>query len=143
MNKKAEAIKRLKMLKILPAVVEEFEEKGIVELSERINGAFPAALYWVTNETYNNDNVSLVKAIKDFEEKFDALVYHVQLSHATFGDVYSFFYVSDCPDEWEADKAMLKDGYAYCYVYNATYPDLSEIGSIGFRSVMGGVERTA
>lgn len=141
MDKKAEAINRMKMLKILPQVIEEFEN-GVLELSEYMHPQFPAVLYWVTNGTYNYEGFSLTEAIKSFEEEYEALVYHVQLSHTGYGDVYSFFYVSNYPEEWEMDRKLLEEGEAYVYACNATEPWCSEIGLIGFKSAMGGIERT-
>lgn len=138
MNKKEEAIRRMKMLHLLDNVIEEFEEKGIVELSEYMGAAFPAVLYWTSNDTYPG----LDEKIREFEEEYNALVYHVQLSHLTFGDCYSFFYVSDDEEEWEADRRLLEDGCPIVYVWNATDEWCSEFGSIGIRPVMGGVERT-
>lgn len=136
-KQKTEAVKRMKMLRLLDNVIEEFEEKGIVELSEYMGPMFPAALYWTSNDTYPG----LDEKIKEFEEKFNALVYHVQLSHLTFGDCYSFFYVSEDEEEWEFDRQLLKEGYPLVYVWNATDPWCSEFGSIGIQSAMGGVAR--
>jgi len=133
--KKAEAISRMKTLGILENVIKEFEEDDVLELSEYMGPMFPAVLYWTSNYA------GLEEAIKEFEEKYDALVYHVQLSHLTFGDCYSFFYVSDHEDEWDFDRADLRAGFPLVYVWNATDPFCSEFGSIGIKPAMGGVER--
>ena len=67
MNKnqqKQEALKRMKLLKLYPNIIKEFEKDGIVNLSE--NGGI---LYWLD---------STQKAIVDhFETENNALVYHV------------------------------------------------------------------
>ena len=135
--KKKEAIERLKTLGILDNVIREFEEEDILELSEYMGPMIPAGLYWTSNYP------GLDERIQKFEETYNAVVYHVQLSHLTFGDCYAFFYVSDYEDEWEYERAGLKEGFPIVYVWNATDPACSEFGSIGIKSVMGGVERTA
>lgn len=74
MNKtqqKQEALKRMKLLKLYPNIVKEFEKDGIVNLSE--NGGF---LYWLDSNQ---------KAIVDrFETENNALVYHVIFYCYTF-----------------------------------------------------------
>ena len=131
---KAEAIKRMKELNILPQVIEEFEKEDKLELSERLNSRFPAALYWTSNYE------GLDEKIKEFEDRFNSLVYHVILTHTEFGDMYAMLYVSKYEEEWEDDWEMLTDEKStYANVWNG---DIEEIGSIGIRPAMGGVERT-
>ena len=96
---------------------------------------FPAVLYYL--DTTEQQMVS------DFEKEYEALVYHVQKVSTDFGDLYSLFYVSSHRSEWKADNDDLADGYAFVYVYNASYPELSEFGSISFEPAMGGVVRTS
>ena len=74
-----------------------------------------------------------------FENTFNSMVYHVQLSHFTFGDCYSFFYVSDYKDEWDSDRYDLSHGFALAYVWNRTDEICSEFGSISFEPKFGGV----
>ena len=60
-KQKTEAITRMKLLKLHPNIIKEFEKDGIVNLSE--NGGF---LYWLTDEQQS--------FVKDFEESHNALV---------------------------------------------------------------------
>ena len=134
---KEEAIKRMKYLNILPQVIEEFEKEDKLELSERTGKEFPAVLYWTSNYK------GLDEKIKAFEERIDALVYHVILNHTEFGDMYAMLYVSKNEAEWEEDWEMLTEEGEYKSAFaNVWNGDIEEMGSIGIKPVMGGVMRT-
>ena len=132
---KLEAIKRLKLLRVLPIVIKDFK-KGIVYYSEYQNKIFNATLYYVSN------NKVYEKVIKKFEEKTGALVYHAQLTHLTFGTCLSLLYVSKDPSERNKDINDLTHGEALAYVDNLSDNDLSEYGYIGVKPSMGGITRT-
>lgn len=136
-KQKAEAIERMKMLNLMDGVIEEFKDKDILELSERMNAMFDACLYWTTNDTYPG----LTEEIKKFEKESKSLVYHVQLTHLEFGDCYAFLYVSPYEEEWETDREDIRLGQPLVYVWNASDPLMSEYGSIGIKPSMGGVAR--
>lgn len=132
---KQEAIKRLKALEVMDDVLTAFVNDDIVYKSEYLNRVFPAVLYHL--------DTTEQQIVSDFEKECEALVYHVQKVSTDFGDLYSLFYVSSERSEWKADNDDLADGYAFVYVYNASYPELSEFGSISFEPAMGGVVRTS
>lgn len=132
---KNEAVKRMKMLNILPQVIKEFKNEGVLEVSERINKDYPAALYWV--KYYDG----LQEAADRFEEDHNALVYHISLTRTEFGNLFSFLYVSHNRDEWANDRVDIRDGEVLAYVWNPTYPENSGFGYIGINPAMGGVER--
>lgn len=132
---KKEAVKRLKMLKVLPEVINEFKE-GVVYYSERQSAMFDGILYWVSNKP------EYEKAVKDFEEKYGALVYHAQLMHTCDGDMLSLLYVGAHQDEWEQEEEDLRNGETLAYVSVMGDPALSEIGFIGIKPMNGGVSRT-
>ena len=134
-EKKQEAIQRLKMMGVDNRMVIKPFKKGKLMLSEYLDEFFPAVLYDANQYTYLMDRISL------FENTFNSMVYHVQLSHFTFGDCYSFFYVSDCKDEWDSDRYDLSHGFALAYVWNRTDEICSEFGSISFEPKFGGVVR--
>lgn len=136
MDKKAEAIKRMKLLKIMPEIIKEFEDNGTLYVSERMSNIFPATLYWATNYE------GLMDKVREFEKEHDSLVYHIQLTHLAFGDCFSFLCVSSYEDEWGMDIAGIKNGECLAYVYNASDPWCSEFGYIGIEPSMGGVSRT-
>lgn len=137
---KKEAEKRIRLLGVMPEVIKAFslpdDKPHRLYYSERGNKTFPAILYWIDNDE------KYVKIVKDFEEEYNALVYHAQLTHFEFGRCLSLFYVSDCEEEWEYDIEDLENKQAVVYTVNLDEPDMSEFGSIGFKPVMGGVERT-
>lgn len=129
---KQEALVRLRTMNLHPNVVNEFEKENLVYYSDPMG-----ILYWVDN------NPEYVKLIKEFEEKYNAYVYHCILSHTQFGELLSMLYVSDYEEEWEDDRQDLKDGYPYAYVSNITDPWCSEIGGIGIKEQWGGLVRVA
>ena len=127
-----EALKRMKTLKMMEEVINNFINEGKVYYSERLDSRFNAILYWVSN------NKELDKKIHKFEKDTGALVYHVQLLHTSIGDMYSFLYVSNNPEEWKMDNEDLKQGQCYVYVWNG---DIEEYGTIGIKPSLGGVVR--
>ena len=129
-QKKIEALERMRTLKLYPNIIKEFEKENVVNMSE--NGGF---LYWLTDEQK--------EIVLDFEAEHDALVYHVIHDFTGFGELLTFFYVSDDDEEWEYDRADLKEGYACAYVKNLTDDMCSEFGSVCFRPQFGGLVRTA
>ena len=64
-RKKAEAVRRMELLGIYPETIRQFEKHNLVSVSEPPLGAF----FWA--------NDGDLKRVKDFEEKYDALVYMV------------------------------------------------------------------
>ena len=129
-RKKQEALDRMKMLNLYPNVIQEFEKENILNMSE--NGGF---LYWLDDQQK--------EYVSEFETEHNALVYHVIHNYTEFGELLTFLYVSDSKDEWDFDRADLKDGYACAYVKNLDEDAFSEFGSIAFKQQFGGLVRTA
>lgn len=132
-RQRIEAAKRLTALGVIEEIVTRFVIEGVVYVSERQNSVFPAVLYFATNYP------ELIKKIKAFEEDLNALVYHVQLTHTQFGEMYAMFYVSEQESTWEQDFEDIESNRTYVKVWNG---DIEEIGLIGFKEVMGGIVRT-
>lgn len=130
---KVEAGKRMKMLKLDKSVIKEFLQDGTIFYSERQNSIFQAVLY------YASDDEQLERKVKEFEEEYNALVYHVQLTHTVYGKMYSFLYVSKSEDEWALDIDDLKNNCCYAFVWNN---EIEDIGLIGIKPAMGGIVRT-
>ncbi len=131
-EKRIEAIKRMNYLHIMPEAIEKFKN------GEVLTSEYFGILYDVNAETK--------KLIKEFEEENDVMVYHVIKGTYDFGDgekmiMDSLLYVSDEKEEWEYDKEDMKQGYIMSYVYNETYPDLSEFGTVGVAPMNGGLSR--
>lgn len=129
-EKKQEAVTRMKSLKLCPKIIQEFEEETLLNMSE--NGGI---LYWLSDEQK--------QYVKEFEETYNTLVYHVIRSFTEFGELLTFLYVSDDQEEWEYDREDLKDGYACAYVKNLDEDLFSEFGSVGIKMQFGGLVRTA
>lgn len=132
-KQREEAKRRLQMLGVLKDVVDGFDN-GILYYSERMSSMFNAVLYWMSNKP------EIEAKIKEVEEEYGIYVYHVQHSHTTFGDIWSFMYVSKYEEEWEMDRTDLLDGFPIVYVWNETCR-FGEFGSIQIRSSQGGIER--
>lgn len=129
-EKKAEAIRRMKKIGLFEQTIKQFEKDDLVSISEPPLGFF----FWV-------EGVELAE-MKEFERKYNALVYCIVRSYTEFGVLDSYMYVSDFKDEWEIDNDMLKDNEALVYVVNRNAPVCSEFGSIGFeRTVAAGLLR--
>lgn len=137
---KVEANKRLELLNLVPEVLKNFKAKGIVYYSERQSKLFDGVLYWISNvKEYE-------QAIKDFEKKYHAVVYHAQLTNFEFGLCLFLLFVSQYPEDWEYDRQDLKPDskgimYPYAYAHNLTTPDYSDLGRIGIIRKNGGISR--
>ena len=125
---KKEAIKRMKMLKILKTPIVEFEEEDKLNLSEAIG-----FLYWLNDEQK--------EMVREFEVEHNAVVYHVIHQFTNIGELYNLLYVSSYDEELEMDNEDLKNGHTIAYVVNASMPDCSEFGTIGVKPCNGGVIR--
>lgn len=128
-----EAIYRMGKLKIMTDVIRKFAEDGEVLQSERtIIGS--GIMYDLDDE--------IKEKVAKFESKFKSVVYHVIMSNTEFGRMWALLYVSSSKDEWEQDNQDIEEGYPIAYVL--TEDDYSnEFGSIGVKSVNGGLARTA
>lgn len=128
-KQKQEAIERMKMLKIYLQAIKEFEKENVINVSEH-----GGILFWLDDEQQ--------AMVKRFEEKYNAVVYHVIHNYTEFGELYSLLYVSQHENEWDYDKDDIKHNIALSYVVNINEESFSEFGSIGIRPQFGGVIRT-
>lgn len=148
-EREEEALSRLKLLTskgLHGNVLRDFEgEEKLLNYSERIFfGKLVGALYWMEDVAASTrKGYRFTDAIRDFEERYEATVYHATHEMTDFGEMLDLFYVSKHDEEWEADRALLEEGRAYAMVVNLTDPDSSEIGMIGFDIAGGGIIRTA
>lgn len=129
LEQKAEAVKRMKKLKLIDNIIYEFEEKDVLNRSER------GILYWLTDEEKN--------LVKTWEKETGNLVYHVIRNKMEFGLCYSLLYVSQHVDEWAYDNEDLTEGFPFVYVINVDDIGCSEYGRIGVKNFFGGLLRTA
>lgn len=130
-HKKCEALTRMKMWGIYLPTCMQFEKEDLVSESAPPLGA----CFWLDAEQ--------LARVRAFEEKYDALVYHVIHCFTTFGELENYVYVSDHPEEWEDDRNDIKSGQQLVYVVNKDMPDCSEFGSIGIAvTAAAGLRRT-
>ena len=128
-EQKQEALNRMRMLDIYSPAIKEFEKENIINKSEH-----GGILYWLDE---NEQNI-----VKEFEEKYNAVVYHIIHNYTEFGELYSLLYVSEHKEEWDYDNDDLKHNIALVYVKNIDEDSFSEFGSIGIKSQFGGLVRT-
>ena len=128
--KKAEAIKRMEAMGIIPDAIKQFKNDDIVMVSEPPLGG----LYWLNDEEK--------EMVRKFEQENNTLVYLVVRSFTNIGRMDNLFYVSDYDEEWFMDNADIEENYACVYVINHDMPDCSEFGTIAWKSVGGGILRT-
>lgn len=129
-KKKQEAIARMKMWGIFPHTIKQFEKDNLVSESAPPLGA----CFWLNDEQ--------LARVRQFEKENSALVYHVIHSYTSIGEMESYLFVSDYPEEWEIDREDIKTGQQLVYVYNHDAPDCSEFGSIGIRrTAAAGLQR--
>lgn len=132
---KQEAVRRMKVLEILPDMVDRFKKDGTIFYSENMGAGFNGILF-------NFDShPAWLSQVKQFEAETGYLVYHAVLTHFTFGDVLDLLYVRDQEEEWEYDLQELKQGYADIYAINLSDEQLSEFGSARYEPRNGGVRK--
>lgn len=129
-NKKVEAINRMKGLELFAPCIKAFKDRNEVQLSEMTGGLYEFS-----------GNEELTAKVKEFEQEYNALVYHVIHTYTQFGELYNFLYVSDHEEEWEMDQDDIKDNYVMCYVWNKDDDWSSEFGTIAVRQLFGGLVR--
>jgi len=129
-KQEAEAVERMKLLELYPTVIKEFINEKVINKSEHIG-----ILYWLDDDEK--------QFVKDFEDEYNAVVYHIVKTYTTIGCMLSVFYVSDDESEWESDREDIKIGEQLCYVKNIDNDDCSEFGYICFQKNCGGLMRTA
>lgn len=119
-RQKAEAIERMKLLKLRKEVVEAFKTDGSIRLYTRPHGGFLTL------------TEAEAKEVKVFEESRGALVFFVARAVTLFGTLDAYFFVGKDPGTWACERDGYNEGHAYTYVFNRNYPSCSEFGDICF-----------
>lgn len=129
-EKQEKAIESLKKLDIYKPYIKGFKTEGPCFFEEYVG-------FWANQEP------KLMEKIKEFEKEHDALVYAITHEITTFGECYSFLYVSD----YKEDNLRLipptgqNNFYVSAYVWNVSDDWCSEFGSIVVKSFGGGIKR--
>lgn len=129
LEQKQEALNRMRMLDIYSPAIKEFEKENVINKSEH-----GGMLYWLDENEQ--------EFVKEFEEKYNAVVYHIIHNYTEFGELYSLLFVSQHKEEWDWDNEDIKNNIAMVYVKNIDEDAFSEFGSIGIKSQFGGLVRT-
>ena len=123
---KQEAINRMKMLLLHQNVINEFKKENKLNKSEGPLGT----LYWLDEEEKG--------MVKEYEEKWNVLVYHVIKTFTKdMGVIYDLLYIIDEKQYWEREREELKEGL----VLSHTKSQFSESGDIFVINVSGGLAR--
>lgn len=123
-KQKAEAVLRMKRMGIREDVVREFETSGTVMLC--------------CDGQYHPTDAELSEEIRRFEREHNATVFLAVRMFHVLGTLDAMLFVGRYAEEWEMERANIKDGYAMSYCVNHDYPDCSEMGSIVFRVTKDG-----
>lgn len=126
---KKESIYRLEKLNALSSVVDDFNKKGWLYYTESATGA----LYYINDE--------MKKFVKEIEERYKGMVYHIIHSKTEFGDLLSMLWTTVYDEEWETERENLEEGYVFAYVKNTTDDWCSEFGDIVVNERFGGLCR--
>ena len=131
-QRKTKAVELLYKLDIYEPYIQDFINDNQVCLFENYGG------YWVFQEpdVYNK--------MLEIESEFNCTVYAITHEFTSFGECYSFLYVSQYKNEWPY-SLVTENGihYASAYVWNKTYEECSELGIVGVRSFGGGITRVS
>lgn len=131
-QRKEQAVKFMEKLGIYKPYIKGFKENDQVCFYEFYGG------FWAYQMPTLNDK------IKEIEKKYNCTVYAVTHEILEFGECFDFLIVSDYTEEWE-DLLFTEDNihYAFAYVWNKSDDMCSEFGTIGLKSLGGGIKRVA
>lgn len=125
---KKESADRLNKLNVMRCVVDDFN-RGRLYYTESATGA----LYYINDE--------MKKFVKEIEERYKGMVYHIIHSKTEFGDLLSMLWTTAYDEEWETERENLEEGYVFAYVKNTTDDWCSEFGDIVVNERFGGLCR--
>lgn len=133
-----EAVKRMKLFNISNDAIRAFKKKGVISYSD-----FQGTVYPVLECDCNSGVLKEVMSeVRSFEKRTSAHVYHIIQSITDIGVMWSFLYVGD-PSGWVLESEDIGNGMTYAYIFNSTYPEHSELGSIMVKPKFGGLVRIA
>ena len=125
---KKEAVRRMESLGMLSDTIDKFKN-GKLQMSEG------GILFDLPK--------NIEEEVRQHEDQFDEVIYHVIHSFSNIGETYECIFVSRYMNDWKWETDMMKKNIVYAYVINKTMPDCSEAGSIGIINSHGALVRTA
>lgn len=132
-----EAIERMKLLKLHENVIKEFKNERKINKSvpNKIGKKIAGILIWLNEEEK--------EIVKEIEDEYNIVVYHVIESNTSFGRLLTMLYVSSDDDEWQYDRELFESNCQFSYVKNLDDDICSEFGTINYECACGGLVRTA
>lgn len=124
---------------------EALERMTMLHMSRQCINAFKNGKVW-ESEGYGalyELNPDEQKIVDEFEQKYNAVVYHMIHNKFEFGECYTILYVSNEKSEWKSDRYDIEDGYAMAYVKNIDAPECSEFGTVAIKPNIGGLVRVS
>ena len=124
---KFEAIKRMHELGIAAVAIDDFNKSDKLLCSD----------YGIMSEVPEE----IKQRIKDWESKYNNLVYHVIHSHVYGQEFYDCLSVSCYEDDWLYEYKRLLDGWPMSHSFNLSIPDFTESGTIFVKEYNGTLMR--
>lgn len=144
-ERKEEALKRLEYLAKngmkFKAPIEAFKHNEI-GIFENQGSIFKAIYYNLKQNRSQKEYQEMYEKVIEFESKYNATVYLIQITHTEFGKAISMFYVSNHKEEWNYDWEDFKENLQCVNTYCG---GMHDIGSIEFAydRTCGGIYRVA
>lgn len=120
-NRKVYAIKNMNLLWLGNDIIEDFKNGKFTFFNR---SGYPEPLF---------DTSYTFKKLKEIEIKFHCTVYAVIYSDHGYGSCYNFLFIPEESDD--LPYLIMPNGYlrqfiCYAYVWNRSFPELSEFGTV-------------
>jgi hypothetical protein len=124
---KAEAVKRMRRLRISDDAIDMFESEDKLSLS-----------FYVLQKEVPTEILSEIRA---WEKEYGNIVYHVVYSRLYGYEIYNALSVSKYIEDWDYETTMIDKGRTMAYTINVSKPDFSESGTIILENHRGTLQR--
>ena len=114
LDKKDEAIGRMKILKLDKKIIDEYSESETIYVSENQGQVVKA-------------NEEQMKILREYEEMRNVKIYHIIRVQTNCKDILYFLYVGNNNQNWNAEKRDNELGFAEALCYKKT-KEFREIG---------------
>lgn len=135
---KDEALERMELLGLPPYAKAAFKVDDYLTLSDISDKVCQSRVDGVPED--------IKKAIKEFEEKFGALIFHVIHTKGIYVgfEYYDCLSVSPYESDWDYERDLMEDRgdtWAMSYSINVTKPEYTESGTIKIENHSGVLKR--
>ena len=124
---KSEALERMEELQLHNSIINTFKnsDKLLCSNHEKIVEVPPR----------------IRKEIREWEERYGCMAYHVVFSRIYGYEIFNALSVSCYQEDWKYERALIDCNCSMAYTINMTKPDYSESGSIMLLNVYGTLKR--